>query len=91
MYNEFFAPAFLRFGYRISYKTLDKGIIELLGPYGVSNAFLRLTKRLGSLQTGFIYHYAFFMIIGVTVLLTFSHLDIPLYFLFCTALLFVQP
>jgi len=91
VYNEFFAPAFLRFGYRISYKTIDKGIIELFGPYGISNTFLRLTKRLGSLQTGFLYHYAFFMIIGVTVLLTVSHLDIPLYFLFCTALLFIQP
>ncbi|KAG5576859.1 hypothetical protein H5410_056993 [Solanum commersonii] len=29
--------SFLRFGYEVSFEALDKGAIEILGPYGISN------------------------------------------------------
>ena len=34
----------LYFGYNISFKTLDKGIFEILGPYGISILFQTFTS-----------------------------------------------
>ncbi|PPS15510.1 hypothetical protein GOBAR_AA05069 [Gossypium barbadense] len=31
--NDFLVRSFLRFGYEVSFKALDKGAIEILGPY----------------------------------------------------------
>lgn len=71
VFNEFLAQSVLRFGYSISFVTLDKGVIELLGPYGIATTMRTLSKRTSGLQSGLIYHYAFIMLIGLTVLITF--------------------
>ena len=41
---------FARFGYEVSFEALDKGAIEILGPYGVSYTFRRLAERISKLQ-----------------------------------------
>ena len=41
---------------------MDKGIVEMLGPYGAVS-FSSLMKKTSKLQTGFIYHYAFIMLV----------------------------
>lgn len=69
VYNEFATQSALSFGYHISYKVIDRGIIELLGPMGLSNLVSKKAKSLHKLQTGFIYHYAFLMLMGVTFLI----------------------
>ncbi len=69
VYNEFVTQAALSFGYHISYKIIDRGIIELLGPMGLSNLVSKKAKKLHHLQTGFIYHYAFLMLLGITFLM----------------------
>ena len=46
-------------------KVLDKGSIELLGPYGLEKGLLRLSKSLSSLDTGVITSYALFILIGL--------------------------
>jgi NADH-ubiquinone oxidoreductase chain 5 len=101
VYNDFFAPVCLHFGYRISYKTIDKGVIELFGPFGISNLMTRLSKRISSLQSGLLYHYAFFIILGVTLflmlmssssilylMLGLDKLDLSLFFIFFVGSLF---
>ena len=55
----------LNFGYLISFKTLDRGFIELAGPYGVSKTILNYSKKIILLQTGQITHYLFFMVLGL--------------------------
>ena len=45
-------------------------MIDHYGPDGLSAAVARLSGRLAQLQTGYVYHYAFAMMIGVVVLLT---------------------
>jgi hypothetical protein len=50
---------FFKFGYSISYKFVDRGIFEILGPTGLSNTALKIGSNLHKLQTGFIYHYTF--------------------------------
>ncbi|KAK4572954.1 hypothetical protein RGQ29_031079 [Quercus rubra] len=52
--NDFLVRSFLRFGYQVSFEALDKGAIEILGPYGISYTFQRLAERISQLQSGFV-------------------------------------
>nr|WVH37822.1 NADH dehydrogenase subunit 5 [Camellia sinensis var. sinensis] len=72
--NDFLVRSFLRFGYEVSFEALDKGAIEILGPYGISYTFRRLAERISQLQSGFVYHYAFAMLLGLTLFVTFSRM-----------------
>nr|UXG53631.1 NADH dehydrogenase subunit 5 [Tolypanthus maclurei] len=72
--NDFLVRSFLRFGYEVSFEALDKGAIEILGPYGISYTFRRLAEQISQLQSGFVYHYAFAMLLGSTLFVTFSRM-----------------
>jgi len=69
VYNEYLTQVLLKFGYRVSYKIIDRGIIEILGPLGLSNVISAKSSFLYKLQSGFIYHYTLLMLIGSTLLL----------------------
>lgn len=66
IYNESFAQFLLVFSHRVTYKIIDRGIIEKLGPLGFSKLSLFNAKFIQSFQTGYIYHYAFFIFIGIS-------------------------
>ena len=53
------------------WKKGDIGIIDRFGPDGVSKLIKILSAKTGRLQTGFIYDYAFVMLLGLSVLLTY--------------------
>nr|YP_009730986.1 NADH dehydrogenase subunit 5 [Epirixanthes elongata]QBB73130.1 NADH dehydrogenase subunit 5 [Epirixanthes elongata] len=72
--NDLIVRSLLRFGYEVSFEALDKGAIEILGPSGISYTFRRLAERISKLQSGFVSHYAFAMLIGSTLFVTFSRL-----------------
>ena len=71
IYNEFIAQRILYFGYHISYKFLDRGLIEILGPYGLIQLLYSKTLNIKNFQTGYIYHYAFFMLIGIILFILY--------------------
>ena len=48
----------------------DIGIIDAFGPNGVAAATLSAARRATLLQTGYVYHYAFAMLIGIAALIT---------------------
>ena len=50
---------------------VDGAIIDGLGPDGIAATTVGLAKRAGRLQTGYVYHYAFAMLIGVVILASF--------------------
>ncbi len=52
------------------WKTGDGAIIDGFGPDGVSARVVDVTDRVVKLQTGFVYHYAFAMLLGVAALVT---------------------
>ena len=70
--NRLILKILLNFGYLVSFKTLDRGFIELVGPYGIPKVILTYGNKLTSLQTGQIMHYLFFMVIGVCLFLFLS-------------------
>ena len=54
------------------WKICDVRIIDGLGPNGAAWAALKSAGRLARVQSGYVYHYAFVMLIGVAVLLAFA-------------------
>jgi len=54
------------------WKVGDVRIIDGLGPNGAAWASLKSAVRLGKLQSGYVYHYAFVMLLGVAGLLAFA-------------------
>ncbi len=55
---------------RALWKKGDGAIIDGFGPDGVSSVVVRVTGRVVRLQTGYLYNYAFAMLIGVAALVT---------------------
>ena len=53
----------------IFWKIGDVKIIDGLGPNGVAGFAAGAAKRLSKIQSGFLYHYAFVMLIGVAVII----------------------
>jgi NADH-quinone oxidoreductase subunit L len=56
---------------RLLWKGGDGKIIDGLGPDGISALVLRASRRIATLQSGYVYHYAFAMLIGVAALVSF--------------------
>lgn len=71
IYNEFVNQNILKIGYHKTYKLIDRGMIENLGPFGVSKLFYSNTMKLNFLQTGLIYHSALMMLLGTVGLFIF--------------------
>jgi len=55
---------------RLFWKGGDGFIIDGFGPDGVSTRVLDVTRNVVRLQTGYLYHYAFAMLIGVAAFIT---------------------
>ena len=55
---------------RVLWKGGDERVIDGLGPDGISARVIDITRSVMRLQTGYLYHYAFAMLIGVAALVT---------------------
>jgi NADH-quinone oxidoreductase subunit L len=69
LYDFIFVRPTKRIG-RFLWKVGDGYIIDGFGPDGVSARVLDVTRNVVRLQTGYLYHYAFAMLIGVAGLIT---------------------
>jgi len=69
VYNECIGQFFFMFSYDGTYKTVDRGIIEIFGPMGLSSVVSRKAFYLNKLQSGYLYHYAFLILISITLML----------------------
>ncbi len=57
------------------WKKGDRGTIDRFGPDGVSKLIKNISDKAGKFQTGFIYDYAFVMLLGLSILLTYLILN----------------
>lgn len=73
--NELVIHNLMNFGYRVSFQLLDKGSIEVFGPFGSSFKLWGYSKLLGNIHSGMIFHYSFVMLFSIL-------------FFFCWLLLF---
>jgi NADH-quinone oxidoreductase subunit L len=70
LYDFLFVRPAKRLG-RFLWKTGDGTIIDGIGPDGVAARVIDITNRVIKLQSGYIYHYAFVMLVGVALLITY--------------------
>lgn len=70
MYDFLFVRGAQRIGTFLSEK-IDKGVIDRFGPDGIASVVLKVTNRVSKFQSGLLYHYAFVMLIGVAIMLTY--------------------
>jgi len=80
VYNSYVAAPAMAWGYWTSFRALDRGALEMMGPRGVSQVSLGLGRRLRELQSGYMYHYALVMLLGVTAMVALATVsgDTPL-------------
>nr|QWK44269.1 NADH dehydrogenase subunit 5 [Hedophyllum nigripes] len=74
VYNEVITQNLLDFGYHFTYKSIDRGLIESLGPFGISNVLVDQVNKSRSWHSGYLYHYL--------VILGWSNLLFGIYFVF---------
>ena len=57
IYNEYINQFLLNFSYFITYKIIDRGLIEMIGPYGLSKTVYDNSKILRKYQSGLTFQY----------------------------------
>ena len=73
-YDYLFVKSFIKFG-NFFWKKGDEGTIDRFGPNGISKLVRNISSKSIIIQSGYIYHYAFAMLIGLVALITWLLLD----------------
>ena len=63
-YNKYITEAILKVGGQTT-NIIDKGSVELLGPYGLEKGLINLSNNIGKLSTGVITTYALYILVGL--------------------------
>ncbi|MDC1258333.1 NADH-quinone oxidoreductase subunit L [Pelagibacteraceae bacterium] len=77
-FDELYNVLFIKFSKKLGlffWKTVDVKIIDKFGPDGVSLLIKNLSIKASKFQSGFIYQYAFMILLGFSALLTFLILN----------------
>jgi len=75
LYNRFITGIILKLGGQTT-KILDKGSVELLGPYGLEKGLLYLSRSISTLDTGVITSYALYILIGLILYILIPYLSL---------------
>ncbi len=74
-YNKYITNYVLKLGGQTT-KVLDKGSIELLGPYGLEKGLIKLSSSISSLDTGVITSYALYILVGLIFYILIPYIDL---------------
>jgi NADH-ubiquinone oxidoreductase chain 5 len=74
-YNKYITGLILKLGGQTS-KVMDKGSVELLGPYGLEKSLIALSRNIASLDTKIITSYALYILIGIIFYLLIPYLHL---------------
>jgi proton-translocating NADH-quinone oxidoreductase chain L len=73
IYTEIISQKVLNLSYNYFYKDIDRGLLEKIGPFNITNLILYISKNLLNLQSGFIFHYLFLFILSIFFLIFLSN------------------
>jgi NADH-ubiquinone oxidoreductase chain 5 len=76
-YNKYITNLILNLGGQIT-KILDKGSIELFGPFGLEKGLVRLSKNISYLNTSIVTNYGLYVLVGGIFILFVCALSINL-------------
>lgn len=89
IYNEFIMNGLMIASYRLFVKSVDKGVLEFLGPLGLSRFFNSASIKVSGFQSGLVYHYAFIFLVGLLIVLTFFAFNLTWLYLIESSLIFI--
>lgn len=100
IYNNYIIGGGMQLGYIIA-KYLDRGVIEVVGPYGISESLLKTGQNMAKWDTGIVTTYALYIVLGLITmifliflpfLLNLNSMDfssVRLIFIYVPAILFI--
>lgn len=71
MYNEFITQNALDNSYNYFYKTVDRGLVEKIGPFGIVNEIKSCASTIKNTQSGFILDYLTYFLISLSFIYIF--------------------
>jgi NADH-ubiquinone oxidoreductase chain 5 len=87
-YNKYITNLVLNLGGQTT-KVIDKGSVELIGPYGLEKALIKLSKNISSLSTSIVTSYALYILLGLISYLAFYFLNALILYLVLLIILMV--
>lgn len=85
-YNKYITNLILNLGGQIT-KILDKGSIELVGPFGLEKGLVGLSKNISYLSTSHVTNYALYLLIGSIMFLLYYISSFSILFILIVSLL----
>jgi NADH-ubiquinone oxidoreductase chain 5 len=73
-YNRYLSGVVLSLGGQTT-KILDKGAVELFGPFGLEQFFSNISKQIDSLSTGIVTNYALYILIALISYISISYFN----------------
>ena len=67
IYNEVIGQSILYAGYNYTYIIIDRGILEFLGPYGISRLVYSKALNIKGFHSGLLYHSLLFYFLGIVL------------------------
>nr|YP_010310515.1 NADH dehydrogenase subunit 5 [Acromitus flagellatus]UMY76050.1 NADH dehydrogenase subunit 5 [Acromitus flagellatus] len=62
----------MKFGHKVTFKNFDTGLLEKLGPLGISNQIVYYSNVLSKIQSGYIFNYSVLIILFFSLFIVFS-------------------
>nr|QOW07430.1 NADH dehydrogenase subunit 5 [Labyrinthula sp.] len=69
VYREWVSQGLLNQGYKTTYKGIDRGVLEMLGPSGITSELYESAKRISRGEKGHMYNKIMGMMLGIVLLL----------------------
>ena len=63
----------MNFAYKHSYQNIDRGILEFVGPNGISNFMYKKTLQVNQLSVNFLNHYVYTIVLSFIAFLFFFY------------------
>ena len=70
IYDFLFVKTLKKIGFYF-WKNIDLNLIDKYGPDGISKLIKTISLKAVKFQSGYLYHYAFIMLLGFTAILTY--------------------
>jgi NADH-ubiquinone oxidoreductase chain 5 len=92
VFNELIIVKIMNFGYFSTFQTLDKGLIEYIGPSGFTSSISFSVNNFSNMNSGVIHQSVFVFVSAISVFITFfllKFLGLFGFFNYCFPLLIV--
>jgi NADH-ubiquinone oxidoreductase chain 5 len=76
LYNKYITAFILGLTSSHTSNVIDKGSVELIGPFGLEKGLLSLSKNIASLNTGLITSYALYILLGLLFYILVPYLSL---------------